>query len=171
MSSRAPSVADVWIFIYQAHVLHKTAPSPALQLIRSSGRWVERSLGEAGEDEGGSNWRRQKRKDKEDKEEEEEGNTRDGDSKGGEGWRLYTRPLPCCQVNAIWVFYRWDCSCWHLECTSYTLSSSPPHLLILYTVSPLTQTLPGTAQDLTLSKSGTFSDTPISNIHVGNQIT
>lgn len=41
------------------------------------------------------------RKDKEDK--KEEGNRRDGNSKGGEG---STRPLSCCQVNAIWVFYR-----------------------------------------------------------------
>lgn len=84
MSSRAPSVA-VWIFIYQAHVLHKTAPAPvpAVRQNRSSGRGVERSLGEEGEDEGGGNWCRQKRKDKEDK--QEEGNMREGDLKGGEG--------------------------------------------------------------------------------------
>lgn len=50
-------------------------------------------------------------------------------------WKLYSCPQPCCQVNAIWVFYRWGYSCWHFECTSYTLSFSPPRLLILYTVS------------------------------------
>ncbi len=63
--------------------MHKTVPVPAVHQIRSCSRRVERSLGEAGEDEGGGHWCRQKRKDKEDK--QEEGNMREGDSKGGKG--------------------------------------------------------------------------------------
>lgn len=51
-------------------------------------------------------------------------------------WELYFCPLPCCQVNAIGLFYKWDYSCWHFQCTSYTSSPSSPWLLILYTVSP-----------------------------------
>lgn len=51
-------------------------------------------------------------------------------------WELYFCQLPCCQVNANGLFYKWDYSCWHFQCTSYTSSSSSSWLLILYTVSP-----------------------------------
>lgn len=67
-------------------------------------------------------------------------------------WGLYFCPLPCCQVNANGLFYRWDYSCWHFHCTSYTSSSSSsPWLLILYAVSPglckeLSRTLSGGVQ-------------------------
>lgn len=51
-------------------------------------------------------------------------------------WELYFCALPCCQVNAIGLFYKWDYICWHFQCTSYTSSASSFWLLILYTVSP-----------------------------------
>lgn len=50
-------------------------------------------------------------------------------------WGLCFCPLPSCQVNAIGLFYKWDYSCWHFQCTSYTSSSSSSWLLILYMVS------------------------------------
>lgn len=64
-------------------------------------------------------------------------------------WGLYFCPLACCQVNANELFYRWDYSCWHFQCTSYTSSSSSSSwLLILYAVSPreLSRTLSGGVQ-------------------------
>lgn len=79
--------------------MHKTAPLLYGRLIGSSGKGSGRTSGEAERMEVGAIGA--DRKDKEDK--KEEGNRRDGNSKGGEG---STRPLSCCQVNAIWVFYR-----------------------------------------------------------------
>lgn len=67
-------------------------------------------------------------------------------------WGLYFCPLPCCQVNAIGLFYRWDYSCWHFLCTSSTSSSSSSScLLIRQAISPrlckeLSRTLSGGVQ-------------------------
>lgn len=73
-------MAEVGIFIYQAHVLHKTVPSPAGCLISGSDRRVERGVGEA--------WRNGKREREGNR---KEVNVRDEDLKGG---KETTRPLP-----------------------------------------------------------------------------